>query len=107
MPSTVPNKSQQRTALDDRGDPVGAIFQVAHHVALQNFGDDLAQLIVPELAIRDGQLDQLGKCPAVVRHELVHGVEAFRLQELNHLVDELGLLLVISRNSTPSRAENP
>ena len=47
---------QQRTALDHRGDPVGAILEVAHHVALQHFRDDLAQLIVAELAVGDGQL---------------------------------------------------
>ena len=48
-------QAEQRTALDRRGDPVGAIFEVAHHVALQNFGDDLPQLVVAQLAVGDGQ----------------------------------------------------
>ena len=76
MPSTVPNRPKQRAALDDRGDPVGAVLEVAHHVALQDFGDDLPQLVVAQLAIGDGQVRELRQGPGVVGAQLLDGVVA-------------------------------
>ena len=89
-------QAEQRAALDRGGDPIGAVFEVAHHVALEDFHDDLPQLIVAKLAIADGELDELRQRAGVVAGELFDEVEAAGLQFLHDVVDEFGLLVVVA-----------
>src|SRR5262245_2144537 len=52
-------QSEKRAALDRRRDPVRTIFEVAHDVALEDFHDHLPKLIVAQLAISHGELNEL------------------------------------------------
>ncbi len=85
---------QQRTALDDRGDPTEPRFQVGEDLPLHEFGDQLAELRFVQLAVFDGGQGQLGQRPLLGLADFGRGVEIAVFQVVLHLAEELRLRLL-------------
>lgn len=98
-------EAEERAAFDGGGDPAGAVFEFAEDVLRDELGESLAEGVVADVAVEDGDVGELREGPWIgaallAGHRVLAGVELG-----DQLFEKRGLLLAVFETELPDAAE--